>query len=73
MSEKIKMILAGLLLVAAGVLCILKPEWVWKISESWKSSRADGPSEWYEAHTRLAGIVFLFIGLFSLIVFLFLG
>ena len=66
-GETIKLFLASLLLIAAGALCILKPEWVWKVSEAWKSNAADGPSEWYEAHTRLAGVAFLFIGLFFLI------
>ncbi len=72
MKDQITALLAIPLLIALGVLCLVKPEWVWLVTESWKSRGADGPSDWFEAYTRLGGAILLAVGLFCLILFVLL-
>ncbi len=51
------MIVAAIILAVLGVLMTFKPEWLWTISESWKSSDATGPTELYIKSIRIGGIV----------------
>ena len=41
----------------------LKPDLVWKLTEEWKSYRADEPSEFYLKVTKIGGISFALFGI----------
>ena len=41
----------------------LKPGLIWKLTEEWKSYRADEPSEFYLKTTKIGGILFALFGI----------
>ena len=41
----------------------LKPGLIWKLTEKWKSYRADEPSEFYLKTTKIGGILFALFGI----------
>ena len=41
----------------------LKPGLIWKLTEEWKSYRADEPSEFYLKTTKIGGILFAIFGI----------
>ena len=41
----------------------LKPDLVWKLTEEWKSYRADEPSEFYLKVAKIGGISFALFGI----------
>ena len=45
----------------------LKPDLVWKLTEEWKSDRADEPSEFYLKTTKISGIIFALFGIIIII------
>lgn len=45
----------------------LKPDLVWKLTEAWKSYRADEPSELYLKTTKIGGILFALSGVVMII------
>ena len=55
----------GILLFALGIFLFLKPDLWWKITEEWKSYRADEPSELYLKSTKMGGILF---ALFAIVI-----
>ncbi len=57
------MIFAAFFLTAFGLLMVFKPQWIWTISESWKSTGADGPSTFYVRSLRLGGILCTMAGI----------
>jgi len=40
-------ICGGILFIVLGIFVFLKPDLIWKITEQWKSYRADEPSDLY--------------------------
>lgn len=44
----------GIVLIGIGAFLFLKPDLMWKLTEQWKSYRADGPSDFYLKSTKLA-------------------
>ena len=48
----------GVIIFVLGVFIFLKPDLVWKLTEAWKSYRADEPSELYLKTTKIGGILF---------------
>lgn len=52
----------GILLIVIGILMVFKSGVIWRISESWKSYRAEEPSELYRLSTRVGGILMLLVG-----------
>lgn len=52
----------GVIIFALGIFIFLKPDLVWKLTEEWKSYRADEPSEFYLKVTRIGGILFALFG-----------
>lgn len=52
----------GVIIFALGMFIFLKPDLVWKLTEEWKSYRADEPSEFYLKVTRIGGILFALFG-----------
>ncbi len=57
------MIFAAIFLIALGSVMIFKPQWVWSISESWKSSGAEGPTAFYIRAARFGGILCTLAGI----------
>lgn len=62
-------ILGSIILLIAGVVMLAFPEFVYEITESWKSYSAE-PSELYIIHVRVGGVCFVVVGLLGLIVLL---
>jgi hypothetical protein len=53
----------AIVLTLAGIWMIARPDTVWVISESWKSSEGAEPSELYLWLTRFGGIICIVVGL----------
>lgn len=56
-------ICGGIIIFALGMFIFLKPDLVWKLTEDWKSYRADEPSEFYLKVTKIGGISFALFGI----------
>ncbi len=50
-------------LFALGMFIFLKPGLIWKLTEEWKSYRADEPSEFYLKATKIGGALFALFGI----------
>lgn len=57
----------GVIIFVLGVFIFLKPDLVWKLTEAWKSYRADEPSELYLKTTKIGGILFALSGVVMII------
>ena len=57
----------GIVFIAIGVFAFLKPEVIWKLTEQWKSSYADEPSELYRFSTKLGGVILVGIGIAAVV------
>lgn len=55
--------LAGILFILAGILLFKYAHIWWEITESWKSYRADGPSDLFLLSTKAGGICMALTGL----------
>lgn len=53
----------GIIIFALGMFIFLNPDLVWKLTEEWKSYRADEPSEFYLKVTKIGGISFALFGI----------
>lgn len=60
-------ICGGILFLALGMFAFLKPNLVWKLTEEWKSYRADEPSDLYIKSTKFGGILFVLLGVMMII------
>lgn len=56
-------IILGIVWAAIGVFIFLKPDLVWKLTERWKSYRADEPSDFYLKSTRFGGVLWILLGI----------
>ena len=56
-------VVCGILIFALGIFLFLKPDLWWKLTEEWKSYRADGPSELYLKNIKIGGILFAMLGI----------
>ena len=56
-------ICGGIIIFALGMFVFLKPDLVWKLTEEWKSYRADEPSEFYLKVAKIGGISFALFGI----------
>lgn len=57
----------GIIFLILGISLWLKPDLVWKLTEEWKSYRADEPSEMYLKVKKMEGIFFVIFGLIMMI------
>ncbi|MCH4886224.1 hypothetical protein EZV73_01525 [Acidaminobacter sp. JC074] len=64
-------LLTILFLIVFGSVMLVKPDIFYMITESWKSSTEGEPSDFYIAHTRFGGVIFIGVGIFGLIVYIF--
>ena len=53
----------GIIIFALGMFIFLRPGLIWKLTEEWKSYRADEPSEFYLKTTKIGGILFALFGI----------
>ncbi|MHC0038770.1 DUF6199 family natural product biosynthesis protein [Pseudoneobacillus sp. C159] len=66
------MILLGVILIIIGVSMIIKPSFIWRITESWKSNDGTEPSDLYVLSTRFGGIIMTLAGIGSVAAVIFL-
>ena len=64
-------IICSILIILLGLFLVIKPDWVYYISESWKSNFNSEPSNLYLVSTKIGGLIVLIIGLVLLILSLF--
>ena len=67
--ERLLMCLAALVCIALGIFMLAKPELCWKL-EHFLDTIGGEPSDWYLTVTRLAGVLFLLLGV-GILLFLF--
>lgn len=58
---------AGIIFLLIGIIIFLKPDLIWKLTESWKSQQADGPSDFYLKSTKFGGILLGILGIVLMI------
>lgn len=56
-------IASGIIFVILGLSIFLKPALFWKLTEQWKSYRADEPSDFYIISTKFGGILLTVFGI----------
>ena len=66
------MIVLAIILLAIGLFLTIKPTLVWKFTESWKSYSDGDPSDLYLLNTRIGGIVFLGMGIATIVLLFFI-
>lgn len=55
--------IAGIVLIVMGIVIALACKFIWKIGESWKSNRSEGPSKVFVLICRILGAVFAVVGI----------
>lgn len=60
-------ILIGIVFLVIGLLMVVSPSIFFQITESWKSDKANEPSELFKISTRFGGCFFIIIGIACLI------
>lgn len=63
----------GIVLIGIGAFLFLKPDLMWKLTEQWKSYRADGPSDFYLKSTKFGGVLFILCGIVAIVLLLVSG
>lgn len=61
-------ILLGILFLVIGFVMVRFPEFIYEITESWKSYSSGDPSDLYKLSTRVGGIAFILVGIACFIV-----
>ena len=56
-------LLCGILITIWGLVLRWKPAFWWKLTERWKSYRADEPSDFYLLCTKIGGVIVMLIGI----------
>ena len=60
-------ILGSIFILIMGIVMLLFPEFIYEITESWKSYSAGEPSKLYIISTRIGGGCFILVGVVGLI------
>lgn len=55
--------IAGIVLCAIGIMIFVAPEKIWKLTEKWKSRKAEQPSQAYMNWMGIFGATFTGVGL----------
>lgn len=61
------MYLLAIIFIVIGVIFLVRPDWIFLVSESWKHSDETEPSSLYKLSIRIGGTMFTLIGLVLLI------
>ena len=56
-------ILLGIVLILWGLVMLCVPNFVYELTESWKSNRSAEPSDFYRFSTRFGGVMFILVGI----------
>lgn len=67
-GDSVFILVVSAVLIALGVLFVVKPLLMWKFTESWKPGNEDGPQPGYLRFARVFGCVLALIGIGVLIV-----
>lgn len=59
-------IFISIIFVGIGIIMLINPEIIFRISESWKNDTYSEPSKIYIISTKFGGCMFLIIGLLGL-------
>jgi len=62
-------LILSIFVLIIGVLMLFKPDVWWEVTESWKSSDATEPSDFYIKYTRFGGGFFTLAGIAGIISF----
>jgi hypothetical protein len=65
-------ILCGILFLIIGFIMVHFPEFIYEITESWKSYSMGEPSDLYKLSTRVGGAAFILVGAAALIAEIFI-
>jgi hypothetical protein len=60
-------VLCSIFLLLMGAVMLLAPEFIYELKESWKSSTAGAPSQWYIIRTRFGGVCCIAVGIAGII------
>jgi hypothetical protein len=67
------MVILSVVFICLGLLMLIKPDFFWTVTESWKSNDATEPSKIYVVSTRFGGSIFTVIGFAGIYVFGFMA
>ena len=62
-------LIAGIVFIICGIIMLLKPQWVYMLTELWKSSVTGEPSRLYLLSTRIGGGFVTAVGILAIVVF----
>lgn len=62
-------LIAGIVFIICGIIMLLKPQWVYMLTELWRSSVAGEPSRLYLLSTRIGGGCVTAVGILAIVVF----
>lgn len=57
-------LIIGIFFIIIGVIMLLKPKIMWKISDSWKTKTKAEPSKFYITLIRIVGCILIVAGIF---------
>lgn len=63
------LLLAGIVFIPCGIVMLLKPQWVYMLTELWKSSVMGEPSRLYLISTRIGGVFVTAAGILGIVTF----
>ena len=61
-------VLLGIVLILWGLVMLCAPNFVYELTESWKSNRSAEPSDFYRFSTRFGGVMCILAGIGGLFV-----
>ena len=62
----------SIVMLVIGTCMLLRPDVIYRLTESWKNNASDDPSRLYIISTRFGGVMFLLVGLLGAVA-LFIG
>lgn len=62
-------LIAGIVFIPCGIVMLLKPQWVYMLTELWKSSVMGEPSRLYLLSTRIGGVFVTAVGILAIVAF----
>ena len=65
------MVVLSAAVLLCGIIMLIKPEWVYLLTESWKHDGSSEPSGWYLFSTRFGGVMCTLVGFLGTVYFLF--
>ena len=60
-------VIGSIFVLLIGVIMLFFPQFIYEITESWKSYSAGEPSRLYIISTRFGGVCFLLVGILGLV------